>query len=89
MAFGANPSNVRNLFTLKGVSVCSLGLLIGVVAMLLLSPTLADVLFETSPLNISMFGLTAIFIIAAAAIAVLIPSRQAQNIQPTQALKSQ
>jgi predicted permease len=89
MAFGANPRHVRNLFTMQGLSLGLLGVLIGAIAMLFLSPIFGEVLFETSPFNISMYLLTALVVTVTALIAILFPTRQAVNIQPTKALRDQ
>ena len=89
MAFGANPSHVRQLFAGQGLVLTIIGIGIGAVVMLLIAPTLSDVLYQTSPLNPGMYSVTAVVISITALLAILFPTRQALNIELTKALREQ
>jgi len=89
VALGANPKRIRNLFALQGMLLCVIGIFIGSVIMVFLSPLLSNVLFQTEPFNLPMYLLTAVVICLVAALAILVPVQQATKVQPNQALREQ
>ena len=89
VALGANPKRIRNLFALQGMSLCVVGIGIGALIMAFLSPALTTMLFETDALNIPVYIVTGAFVAIFAALAILVPVRQATAIQPNQALREQ
>jgi len=89
VALGANPKNIQILFAMQGMSLCAIGIVIGAFIMAFISPVLAAVLFETEPLNLILYLITAIVVSLSAIIAMILPLRQATKIQPNQALREQ
>ena len=89
VALGAIPSRIRMLFAVQGLSLCAMGIALGAFIMAFISPLLGSVLFETEPLNLSLYLITGIVVSMFAAIAILLPVRQATAIQPNQALREQ
>ena len=89
VALGANPRRIRMLFTLQSLSLCAIGIVFGVFIMAFISPALDSVLFETQSFNLTLYLVTAVAVALVAAIAILLPVRQATAIQPNQALREQ
>jgi len=89
VALGANPKRIRMLFAVQGLTLCAIGIVFGIFLMGLLSPALDSVLFETQSFNLVMYLITAVVVSLFAAIAILLPIRQATAIQPNKALREQ
>jgi len=89
VALGANPKRIRALFAIQGLSLCAGGVALGAFIMAFVSPLLGTVLYQTDPLNLTMYLVTASVVMIVAAIAILLPIRQATAIEPNQALREQ
>jgi len=89
VALGANPKRIRALFAIQGLSLCAGGVALGAFIMAFVSPLLGTVLYQTDPLNLTMYLVTASVVMNVAAIAILLPIRQATAIEPNQALREQ
>tara|TARA_R110001583_G_scaffold19966_1_gene77400 strand:- start:3874 stop:6291 length:2418 start_codon:yes stop_codon:yes gene_type:complete len=89
VALGANPKRISVLFAVQGMSLCAIGIALGAFIMAFISPALGTVLFETEPLNVPMYLITAVVVSLFAALAILLPVKQATAIQPNQALREQ
>jgi len=89
VALGANPNRIRILFAKQGLSLCVFGLLLGALIMAFISPLLTGVLFETKPLDLTIYTITALMVAVVAALAIILPIRQATAIQPNKALREQ
>jgi predicted permease len=89
VALGANPKRIRTLFAIQGLSLCAGGVAIGAFIMAFISPLLATVLYQTEPLNLTMYFVTAAMVMFVAAIAIMLPIRQATAIEPNEALREQ
>ncbi len=89
VALGANPTRIRTLFAIQGLSLCATGIAIGAFIMVFISPLLGNVLFATEPLNLPVYLITALVVAAVSAVAILLPIRQATLVQPNQALREQ
>jgi ABC-type antimicrobial peptide transport system permease subunit len=89
VALGANPKRIRTLFVIQGLSLGVAGIALGAFIMAFLSPLLGGVLFETNPLNSTIYLGTALVIGVAATAAILLPAQQATSIQPNEALREQ
>jgi ABC-type lipoprotein release transport system permease subunit len=57
--------------------------------MAFISPLLGTVLYQTEPLNLTMYFITACVVMFVAAIAIMLPIRQATTIEPNEALREQ
>lgn len=89
VALGANPKRIRMLFAVHGMSLCAIGIALGAIIMAFISPALGNVLFETEPFNLPMYLITAVVVSLFAALAILLPVKQATAIEPNQALREQ
>ncbi len=89
VALGANPKRIRAHFLVQGLSLCALGICIGIVVMALVSPVMASVLFETSTFDSLVYFGTGLVVALAALIAILAPVQKAMTIEPSSALKEQ
>jgi predicted permease len=89
VALGANPKRIRTLFAIQGLSLCAGGVAIGAFIMAFISPLLGNVLYKTDPLNLTMYFVTAGVVMFVAAIAIMVPIRQATAIEPNDALREQ
>ncbi|MFT5756855.1 MAG: putative ABC transport system permease protein [Alteromonadaceae bacterium] len=89
VALGANPKRIRILFAVEGMSLCAIGIAIGAFIMAFISPALSTVLFATEPLNLSLYLITGVVVAIFSALAILLPVKQATDIQPNQALREQ
>jgi len=89
VALGANPKRIRALFAIQGLSLCAAGVALGAFIMAFISPLLVSVLYQTDPLNLTMYLITAGVVMLVAAIAILLPIKQATAIEPNEALREQ
>jgi putative ABC transport system permease protein len=89
VALGANPKRIRLLFAVQGMSLCMIGIVLGAFIMAFISPVLATVLFETQALNFPLYLITGVAVSLFAALAILLPVKQAMAIQPNHALREQ
>lgn len=89
VALGANPKRIRALFAIQGLSLCAGGVALGAFIMAFISPLLGTVLYQTDPLNLTMYLVTAGLVMLVAAVAILLPIRQAMAIEPNEALREQ
>ncbi|WP_448549542.1 ABC transporter permease [Thalassotalea fusca] len=89
VALGANPDDIRKLFIIQGLTLCGLGLIAGVLIMVLIAPTLSNVLFDVAPVNLPIYLVMALIVSIVAVFAMLWPVKQATNVQPNQALREQ
>ncbi len=89
VALGANPKRITAFFAIQSMSLCAIGIGIGAIIMAFISPILGLILFETQPLNLPLYFITAIVVALFTALAILLPVKQATEIQPNQALREQ
>jgi ABC-type antimicrobial peptide transport system permease subunit len=89
VALGANPKRIRALFAIQGLSLCAGGVALGAFIMAFISPLLGTVLYQTDPLNLTMYLVTAGVVMLVAAVAILLPIKQATAIEPNEALREQ
>jgi len=89
MALGANPLNVRLWLSRQGLWLSAIGITLGALVMLIAAPTLSALLYETSPLDVTIYVGMALIITLVALLAISIPVNQAVQINPWQALRDQ
>ena len=87
MALGAAPNRIQSLFATQGLILCSIGLVLGAIVMMFFSTSLETMLFETEPVNLTIYITTALLVLASASLAMWGPIKQAMKIQPNQALR--
>ncbi len=87
MALGAQPQRVLRLITLQGMALLSIGLAIGLGLSLAVARLTASLLYGVSATDAATFAAVPMLMIAAGALAVLIPARRAARIEPLNALR--
>src|SRR5215216_1130987 len=87
IALGAQWRDVLKLILRSGMSLVTIGLMIGLVAALALTRLMSSLLFEVSPTDPITFGAVALCVILAALLACYIPARRATKVDPMIALR--
>jgi putative ABC transport system permease protein len=86
-ALGARPLQLFALVTRESMLPVVLGISIGFVLALMLTPFLSSLLFGVRPTDFATFGAGALLLSASALIACLLPARRATRVDPTVALR--
>jgi putative ABC transport system permease protein len=89
MALGAEARDVVGRVVTGGVALAGAGAALGLLGGLALSRTLEAMLFQVSRFDPVSFGLAAVLLIGAAAMAAWIPARRAARVDPMIALRSE
>jgi len=89
MALGASVRDLLRLVISRGLRLTIAGIVIGVIAALLLTRLMGNLLYKVSPRDPIAFGAALIVLIAVALVACLLPARRATRIDPVQALREQ
>jgi putative ABC transport system permease protein len=87
MALGARRSDVLSLFVQRGLRLSGLGLILGLVAALPLTPLLSSLLFETAPRDPVAIVVVPLVLVSVALLASFIPARRAAKVDPMVALR--
>jgi predicted permease len=88
LALGAQPSSVLRLVVIQGVTLAAVGIAIGVVISLALTPLLTSQLFGIRPLDPPTVVGVPTLLLFVAAVACYLPARRAMGIDPVNALRS-
>jgi ABC-type antimicrobial peptide transport system permease subunit len=88
MAIGANPSAVLSMVMRQGFSIVAIGLVVGSLLAASAAVALRGVLYGITPFDPIAWGLAMSAMIAAAAIANLVPARRAMRVDPMTALRT-
>jgi putative ABC transport system permease protein len=89
MALGATASRVVQSFVGEGVTLASIGLLLGLGGAAAVTRLLSSRLFGVTPLDVTTFAIAAVTLVAVAACASLIPALSAARTDPMQALRGE
>jgi putative ABC transport system permease protein len=89
IALGARGADVMWLVVRQGLTPVVVGLVVGLAGALALSRYLGTLLFDIGAADPTTFAVTASILIAAAAIACLLPSRRAVRTEPAVALQNE
>jgi predicted permease len=89
MALGAQTRDVLRLILRQGMSPVVIGLVTGVLAALALGRLLTTQLYQVSPSNPLLLGVTAFLLATVALIACLFPARRATLVNPIEALRTE
>ena len=89
LALGAMPSDVLQLVLRRGLKLSMIGLTLGALAAYVLSAHIESLLYETVPSDPLVYASTALLLLAAAAVASLLPARRAAKLEPVQILRQQ
>jgi putative ABC transport system permease protein len=87
MALGATAWDIRGLVVARGLIIALLGAAAGLAGALAANRLLAAMLFEVSPADAVSLVAVALFLLAVALIATLIPARSSTRIDPVVALR--
>jgi ABC-type antimicrobial peptide transport system permease subunit len=89
MALGAGVKDLLRLVMSRGLRLTVAGIVIGIVAAVMLTRLMADLLYKVSPRDPIVFGTAFIILIVVAFIACFVPAWRATRIDPVQALHEQ
>jgi putative ABC transport system permease protein len=89
MALGAQTQDVLNLVVRQGMNPVILGLIFGLAGTFAVGRLLAAQLYQISPYDPLLLGVTAIVLAVAALLACWIPARRATLVDPIQALRTE
>ena len=89
MALGAQQGDVVRLIARQAAVTVGGGLVVGILVAAFVAPWVADLLYDTSPRELSAYALAVFALGAAAALALLVPARRVTSIDPAIALRSE
>jgi predicted permease len=89
MALGATPARVQRSILAQGLMTTGIGVAVGIVGALLLSRTLANLLFEIQPNDMTTFGGLALLLAAVGLAASYVPALRATRIDPIETLRQE
>lgn len=89
IALGARRESVLGLVLIDGLRPALLGLLLGLAGSAGAVRLIRSMLYETSPLDPTVFAAVALILIAVAAIACTLPAWRASRLDPMQALRTE
>lgn len=89
MALGATAGDVGRLVLLRGMAIAAIGAALGLVGALAANRLLGSMLFGIAPTDALTLGAVAAALLAAAAVASLVPARASTRIEPVEALREE
>ncbi|HWG39421.1 MAG TPA: ABC transporter permease [Candidatus Acidoferrales bacterium] len=87
MALGAKRTNIVGLFVSNGLLLAGVGVLVGLVAALILTPLMATLLYGVQPRDFSVFLTVPLILLMMAIVASAVPALRASRINPYEALR--
>jgi ABC-type antimicrobial peptide transport system permease subunit len=88
MALGASAASVLRLVLGRALRLVATGVVVGLIAAAALTRLLERLLFETGPLDLWTFALTAAILLGVAAAAAFVPARRGMRMAPVDALRT-
>jgi macrolide transport system ATP-binding/permease protein len=89
MALGATPGDVARMIVRQGMTLGLVGLGIGLLVALLLTPLMASVLVGVDPRDAATFGGISALLAAVVFFACYLPAHRATRVDPTKALRAE
>jgi putative ABC transport system permease protein len=89
MALGADRTRVVALIVREGLTLASIGLLLGFIGAYFVGRSMQSTLYGIGKLDLSVFAAVAVLLLFAATIACFLPARRAASVQPMQALRAE
>jgi putative ABC transport system permease protein len=86
-ALGATAARIALLVVGEGLLVAALGLAVGIACAAAAARGVAHLLYGFSPWDLASYGLVVILLLAAAALACVLPARRAAKVNPIELLK--
>jgi ABC-type antimicrobial peptide transport system permease subunit len=88
MALGAQKNQILAMVMSRGIRITLLGSALGLAGSLLLSRTLASVLFDVRPTDVSTYAVLFAVLAVTAMLATYVPALRATRVEPLTALRS-
>ena len=88
IALGARSGTIVGMIVRQGVTMAAVGIAGGIIIAILAGDRLRNLLFETSPHDVTIIGSATIVLLAAAVAASVWPALRAGRVDPIRALKS-
>jgi ABC-type antimicrobial peptide transport system permease subunit len=89
MALGASRTDILWLVVKQGLGMASIGAALGLLGAWTAQKVAGQFLFDISPVDILTFPCAAVFLLAVAAVASVIPARRATRVDPMIALRDE
>ena len=89
LALGASRADVLSLVVGQGMRLVLAGLVLGAIAAALLSTSIAPMLFDVGPRDLSIFLSVPAVLLTAGLLACYIPARRAMRVDPVSALRAE
>ena len=89
MALGARAVDVLKLIVKSGMSLATIGVVIGLVGAFAITRLMSSLLFGVSPTDIATFGLVSVGLLMVAFLACYLPARRATKVDPLVALRDE
>ncbi len=89
MALGADRTRVVALIVREGLTLASIGILLGFIGACLVGRGMQSTLYGVGKIDLSVFAAVAFLLLFAAMIACFLPARRAASVQPMQALRAE
>jgi predicted permease len=89
LALGAQPRELKGMFVRSGLTLASIGVVIGLMAALIIMRLMKSLLFGISPLDPLTYIAVPIILAMAAVLASYLPARRAAAVDPVEALKAE
>ena len=87
LALGAQKSQILAMVMSRGIRITLFGLTLGVAGSLVLSRTLASVLFDVRPIDVSIYAVLFVVLGVTAMLATYVPALRATRVEPLKALR--
>ena len=87
IALGAQRKQVLRLVLVDGLRPALIGLVLGLAASAVVVRLIRSMLYETSPLDASVFAMVAAILLSVAVLACMMPAWRASRLNPMQALR--
>jgi putative ABC transport system permease protein len=89
MALGARPASILNMVVRRGMALAGIGVAAGLLAALLLTRVLTNLLYGVTRFDLTTFALVPLLLAGIALIACLIPAGRAATLDPVVALREE
>jgi predicted permease len=89
LALGARPADVRQMFVRYGLSLCVMGIMIGVGAAAALTRVMKSLLFGVAPMDPMTFAAVPVTLLVATLAASYLPARRVSAVDPVKCMKAE
>jgi predicted permease len=89
LALGARPADVRQMFVRYGLSLCLIGIAIGVAAAAVLTRVMKSLLFGVAPMDPMTFAAVPLILLLATLAASYLPARRVSAVDPVKCMRAE